>query len=125
MTSEIRRKCGLDLLPEGMGEKRRALMTELFSPVSQGWWLFVALFLLTPAGKGRCCCPRHAFTGNGSQPCSARWRSHCPCIAIRWGGTSCCCLQRGRTGGSALWLCRSHCGIESQRGRCYTRFKKL
>ena len=44
-------------------------------------------------------------------------RSHCPCIAIRWGRTSHCCLQPGRTGGSVLWLCRSHCrGIESQKG---------
>ena len=49
---------------------------------------------------------------------SALGRSHCPCTAIRWGRTSRCCLQRGRTGSSALWLCRSHCrGIGSQKGR--------
>ena len=49
---------------------------------------------------------------------SERGRSHCPCIAIRWGRTSRCCRQHGRTGSSALWLCRSHYrGIGSQKGR--------
>ena len=33
---------------------------------------------------------------------SALGRSHCPCIAIRWGRTYRCCLQHGRTGSSAF-----------------------
>ena len=46
---------------------------------------------------------------------SARGRSHCPCIEIRWGRMFCCCCQRGRTGSSALWPYRSHCRGRARR----------
>ena len=57
---------------------------------------------------------------------SALGRSHCLCIAIRWGMTSRCCLQLGRTGSSALWLYKSHCrGIGSQKDKGFHCFLLL
>ena len=57
---------------------------------------------------------------------NALGRSHCPCTAIRLGKKFRCCHQRGRTGSSVLWLCKSHCrGIGSQRDRRFHCFPLL
>ena len=40
--------------------------------------------------------PSRLCWGRISALLSALGRSHCPCIAIRWGRTSRCCLQHGR-----------------------------
>ena len=75
---------------------------------------------------GLACLFRSITRGWISALLSALGRSHCPCTAIHWGRTFSWRLQHGRTGSSALWLCRSHCrGIESQKGKRFHCFPLL
>ena len=67
---------------------------------------------------GLACLFRSITRGWISALLSALGRSHCPCTAIHWGRTFSWRLQHGRTGSSALWLCRSHYrGIGSEKSR--------